>query len=34
MTPARSGIDPELSALLADMPLMSQLSPEVLAQMR
>ncbi|GAA1281611.1 esterase [Planotetraspora silvatica] len=34
MAPARPGIDPELRALLADMPLMSQLSPEVLAQIR
>jgi acetyl esterase/lipase len=34
VTPARPDIDPELRALLADMPLMSQLSPEVLAQMR
>ncbi|MFE7790659.1 alpha/beta hydrolase [Streptomyces sp. NPDC057460] len=34
MTTARPTLDPELRALLADMPLMSQLSPEVLAQLR
>ncbi|MFB7269131.1 alpha/beta hydrolase [Streptomyces sp. NPDC056244] len=34
MTTARPGLDPELRELLADMPLMSQLSPEVLAQLR
>ncbi|MBE3013707.1 alpha/beta hydrolase [Microbispora sp. NEAU-D428] len=34
MTPARPGLDPELRELLADMPLMSQLTPEVLAQLR
>ncbi|WP_406373711.1 alpha/beta hydrolase [Streptomyces sp. NBC_01550] len=34
MTTARPTLDPELCELLADMPLMSQLSPEVLAQLR
>lgn len=34
MTPARPGLDPELRELLADMPLMSQLTPEALAQLR
>lgn len=34
MTTARPGLDPELRELLADMPLMSQLSSEVLAQLR
>ncbi|MFJ2202540.1 alpha/beta hydrolase [Streptomyces violaceusniger] len=34
MTTARPALDPELQELLADMPLMSQLSPEVLAQVR
>ncbi|MHB9857725.1 alpha/beta hydrolase [Streptomyces sp. YIM S03343] len=34
MTAARPALDPELRELLADMPLMSQLSPEVLAQLR
>ncbi|MET9461752.1 alpha/beta hydrolase [Streptomyces canus] len=34
MTTARPALDPELSELLADMPLMSQLSPEVLEQLR
>ncbi|XVQ87192.1 alpha/beta hydrolase [Microbispora siamensis] len=34
MTPARPGLDPELRELLADMPLMSQLTPEVLTQLR
>ncbi|MFF7127406.1 alpha/beta hydrolase [Streptomyces sp. NPDC016566] len=34
MTTARPGLDPELRDLLADMPLMPQLSPEVLAQLR
>ncbi|MGP3943993.1 alpha/beta hydrolase [Streptomyces sp. 6N106] len=34
MTTARPALDPELRELLADMPLMSQLSPEVLAQLR
>ncbi|WP_046501166.1 alpha/beta hydrolase [Streptomyces odonnellii] len=34
MTTARPGLDPELNELLADMPLMSQLSPELLAQLR
>ncbi|GLX04011.1 alpha/beta hydrolase [Microbispora sp. NBRC 16548] len=34
MTPARPGLDPELRELLAGMPLMSQLTPEVLAQLR
>ncbi|QQM38302.1 alpha/beta hydrolase [Streptomyces liliifuscus] len=32
--PTRPALDPELRELLADMPLMSQLSPEVLAQLR
>ncbi|MFJ2720615.1 alpha/beta hydrolase [Streptomyces sp. NPDC087437] len=34
MTTARPALDPELRALLADVPLMSQLNPEVLAQLR
>ncbi|NGO09793.1 alpha/beta hydrolase [Streptomyces sp. HC44] len=34
MTMARPALDPELRELLADMPLMSQLNPEVLAQLR
>lgn len=34
MTPARPALDPELQELLADMPLMSQLTPELLAQLR
>ncbi|OPF83840.1 alpha/beta hydrolase [Streptomyces antioxidans] len=34
MTMARPGLDPELRELLADTPLMAQLSPEVLAQLR
>ncbi|MGW8800750.1 alpha/beta hydrolase [Streptomyces sp. NPDC055775] len=34
MTTARPTLDPELRELLADMPLMSQFSPEVLAQLR
>ncbi|MFC4035536.1 alpha/beta hydrolase [Streptomyces polygonati] len=34
MAPTRPGIDPELRALLADLPLMSELTPEVLAQLR
>ncbi|WP_326732511.1 alpha/beta hydrolase [Streptomyces phaeochromogenes] len=34
MTTARPALDPELRELLADMPLMSQLSPDVLAQLR
>lgn len=34
MTTARPDLDPELRELLADMPLMSHLSPEVLAQLR
>ena len=34
MTTARPALDPELRELLADMPLMSQLSPEVLSQLR
>ncbi|MEV0597244.1 alpha/beta hydrolase [Nonomuraea cavernae] len=34
MTTARPDLDPELRELLANMPLMSQLSPEVLAQLR
>ncbi|MER6680093.1 alpha/beta hydrolase [Streptomyces olivaceoviridis] len=34
MTTARPALDPELRELLADMPLMSQLGPEVLAQLR
>ncbi|MEU6407609.1 alpha/beta hydrolase [Microbispora sp. NPDC046933] len=34
MTPARPALDPELRELLADMPLMSRLTPEVLAQLR
>lgn len=34
MTTARPALDPELSALLADMPLMSRLDAETLAQLR
>ncbi|MGP4049589.1 alpha/beta hydrolase [Streptomyces sp. 2A115] len=34
MTMARPALDPELRELLADMPLMSRLGPEVLAQLR
>ncbi|MFE7439466.1 alpha/beta hydrolase fold domain-containing protein [Streptomyces chartreusis] len=34
MATARPALDPELRELLADMPLMSQLSPEVLAHLR
>jgi acetyl esterase/lipase len=34
MTTARPGLDPELRALLADMPLMSQLTPEILTHLR
>ncbi|MFE1834038.1 alpha/beta hydrolase [Streptomyces sviceus] len=34
MTMARPNLDPELRELLADMPLMSELSPEVLAHLR
>ncbi|MFF3713063.1 alpha/beta hydrolase [Streptomyces phaeochromogenes] len=34
MTTARPALDPELRELLADMPLMTQLSPDVLAQLR
>ncbi|MER6958490.1 alpha/beta hydrolase [Streptomyces sp. NPDC000618] len=34
MTTARPSLDPELRELLADMPLMSQLSPEILAHLR
>ncbi|MFF9646894.1 alpha/beta hydrolase [Kitasatospora aureofaciens] len=34
MTTARPALDPELRELLADMPLMSRLNPEVLAQLR
>jgi len=34
MTTARPALDPELRELLAEMPLMSHLSPEVLAQLR
>ncbi|WP_326810638.1 alpha/beta hydrolase [Streptomyces scopuliridis] len=34
MTMARPALDPELRELLADMPLMSRLNPEVLAQLR
>ncbi|MEV1083775.1 alpha/beta hydrolase fold domain-containing protein [Streptomyces sp. NPDC050211] len=34
MTTARPALDSELHELLADMPLMSQLNPEVLAQLR
>ncbi|MFE5994694.1 alpha/beta hydrolase [Streptomyces sp. NPDC056453] len=34
MTTARPALDPALRELLADMPLMSRLSPEVLAQLR
>ncbi|MET7293095.1 alpha/beta hydrolase [Streptomyces griseoloalbus] len=34
MTTARPGLDPELRQLLADMPLVSRLDPETLAQLR
>ncbi|MFH8395390.1 alpha/beta hydrolase [Streptomyces sp. NPDC018036] len=34
MTPARPALDPELRELLTDMPLMSELTPELLAQLR
>jgi acetyl esterase/lipase len=34
VTPARPDLDPQLRALLAEMPLMSELSPETLAQLR
>ncbi|MFF1740967.1 alpha/beta hydrolase [Streptomyces mirabilis] len=34
MTLARPALDPELGALLADMPLMTRLGPELLAQLR
>ncbi|MEV8115527.1 alpha/beta hydrolase [Streptomyces xiamenensis] len=34
MTTARPALDPALRELLADMPLMSQLTPEILAQLR
>lgn len=34
MTTQRPGLDPELSELLSDMPLMSHLTPEILAQLR
>lgn len=34
MTSPRPGLDPELAALLAGMPSLSQLTPEVLAQLR
>jgi len=34
MTTTRPALDPQLRELLADMPLMSQLSPELLAQLR
>lgn len=34
MTTARPELDPELRRLLGDMPLMSELSPEILAQVR
>ncbi|MFG2071469.1 alpha/beta hydrolase [Nonomuraea maritima] len=34
MTPVRPALDPELRDLLADMPLMSELTPELLAQVR
>ncbi|MGW5135448.1 alpha/beta hydrolase [Streptomyces sp. NPDC004135] len=34
MTMARPALDPELRELVADMPLMSRLSPDVLAQLR
>ncbi|MGX1274447.1 alpha/beta hydrolase [Streptomyces phaeoluteigriseus] len=34
MTMARPALDPELAELLADMPLMAQLTPEILAQLR
>ncbi|WP_328677443.1 alpha/beta hydrolase [Streptomyces sp. NBC_01261] len=34
MTPVRPALDPELRELLSDMPLMSQLTPELLAHLR
>jgi len=34
MAPARPDLDPELRTLLAEMPLMTELSPEILAQVR
>lgn len=34
MAPARPDLDPELRDLLAEMPLMAELSPEILAQLR
>ena len=34
MTTSRPGLDPELATLLADMPLMTELNTEVLAQLR
>jgi acetyl esterase/lipase len=34
MAPARPGLDPELSMLLADLPLIAELDPELLAQVR
>ncbi|MET7779182.1 alpha/beta hydrolase [Streptomyces sp. NPDC005388] len=34
MTPTRPALDPELGALLADMPLMTHLGPELLGQLR
>ncbi|MEW1641100.1 alpha/beta hydrolase [Streptomyces sp. NPDC091219] len=34
MTPTRPALDPQLRELLADMPLMSRLTPEILAQVR
>ncbi|MEV7076554.1 alpha/beta hydrolase [Streptomyces sp. NPDC093990] len=34
MTTARPALDPELRDLLADMPLMSELTPDILAQLR
>lgn len=34
MAPARPDLDPELRTLLAQMPLMTELSPEILAQLR
>ncbi|MFI6981819.1 alpha/beta hydrolase [Embleya sp. NPDC050154] len=34
MTTARPALDPELRVLLSDMPLMSELNPELLAQLR
>ncbi len=34
MTLARPGLDPELRTLLADLPLMTELNPELLAQLR